>query len=66
MAENQDISPAVEAFKIGTKVRELREKNRYTLQDMVAKTGLSRDTLAQIEGHEVVPPVATLVKLAKD
>ena len=65
MAENQDISPAVEAFKIGTKVRELREKNRYTLQDMVAKTGLSREALARIEGHEVVPPVATLVKLAK-
>ena len=65
MSEHQDVSPAVEAFKIGTKVKELREKNRYTLQDMVAKTGLSRELLSQIESHEIVPPVATLVKLAK-
>jgi DNA-binding XRE family transcriptional regulator len=60
MAENQDVSMAVEAFKIGTKVRELREKNRFTLQDMAAKTGLSKEFLSQVESHEVVPPFATL------
>lgn len=64
MTEDRDDRVAVEAFKIGTKVSELREKNRYTLHDLAAKTGLARETLARIESHEVVPPIATLVKLA--
>jgi len=49
---------------IGAQVRELREKNRYTLQDLAAKTGLDREMLARIESHEFIPPIATLVKLA--
>ena len=65
MAEIQDVGMPVEAFKIGTKVRELREKNRFTLHDMAAKTGLSKEFLSQVESHEVVPPVAALVTLAK-
>ena len=40
MQGNQDEISAVAAFMIGTQVRELREKNRYTLQDLAAKTGL--------------------------
>jgi transcriptional regulator with XRE-family HTH domain len=64
MTESRNEDFAVQAFRIGDKVKELREKQRYTLQDMAAKTGLPRDLLSQIEGHEFVPPVATLVKLA--
>jgi len=54
----------VESLKIGKKVKELREKNRYTLQDMSAKTGLTAELLSEIETDQVVPPVATLLKLA--
>lgn len=64
MQGNQDEISAVAAFMIGTQVRELREKNRYTLQDLAAKTGLDREMLERIEGHEFIPPIATLVKLA--
>lgn len=60
-----DISLAVKAFKIGNKVRDLRQKNRYTLQDLAVKTGLSKPFLSQIENDHVVPPVATLLKLAR-
>jgi transcriptional regulator with XRE-family HTH domain len=60
-----DISLEVKALKIGSKVRELRQKKHYTLQDVAAKTGLSKPFLSQIENHHVVPPVATLLKLAK-
>ena len=60
-----DISLEVKALKIGSKVRELRQKKRYTLQDVAAKTGLSKPFLSQIENHHVVPPVATLLKLAR-
>jgi transcriptional regulator with XRE-family HTH domain len=64
MQGNQDEISAVAAFMIGTQVRELREKNRYTLQDLAAKTGLDREMLSRIESHEFIPPIATLVKLA--
>ena len=60
-----DISLEVKALKIGSKVRELRQKKHYTLQDVAAKTGLSKPFLSQIENHHVVPPVATLLKLAR-
>ena len=60
-----DISLDVKALKLGHKVRELRQKKRYTLQDVAAKTGLSKPFLSQIENDHVVPPVATLLKLAR-
>ena len=60
-----DISLEVKALKIGSKVRELRQKKHYTLQDVAGKTGLSKPFLSQIENHHVVPPVATLLKLAR-
>jgi len=63
--KDKDISLAVKAFKIGNKVRELRQKNRNTLQDLAIKTGLSKPFLSQIENDHVVPPVATLLKLAR-
>lgn len=60
-----DITLDVKALNLGSKVRELRQKNQYTLQDVAAKTGLSKPFLSQIENDHVVPPVATLLKLAK-
>ena len=64
MAGNQDESIATESLKIGNKVKELREKKRYTLHDMTAKTGLPKDLLSQIESGEFTPPIATLMKVA--
>lgn len=62
---NTDIGLAVKALKIGKKVRELRQKNRYTLQDLATRTGLSKPFLSQIENDHVIPPIATLLKLAR-
>lgn len=64
MQENQEQLNSVAAFKIGTQVRELREKNHYTLQDLAAKTGVEKEILSRIESHEFIPPIATLLKLA--
>ncbi len=55
----------LEGLKIGVKVRELREKRRYTLQDLATKAGLDRSVLEEIENGAVIPPVATLIKLAQ-
>ncbi len=64
MATQQQNGQALEALKIGDKLKKLREKGRFTLKDLTAKTGLTKDLLSQIENDEVVPPVATLLKLA--
>jgi len=65
MEGNQhDDHVVMEAQRIGNKVRELREKRRYTLHDMAGKTGFAKDLLSQIEHGEFIPPIATLMKLA--
>ncbi len=64
MTERKMEGLAVKAFKIGDKIKELRQKHRYTIQDMTAKTGLPQNILTQIENNEIVPPVATLLTLA--
>ena len=65
MRSQEDIHLDVKALKLGSKIRELRLKKNYTLQDVAAKTGLSKPFLSQIENDHVVPPVATLLKLAR-
>ena len=66
MTQNEGIGKAAaEELKIGSKVRELRQKKNYTLQDLVTKTGLSKSVLTEIESGKVIPPVATLIKLTK-
>lgn len=62
---NNSATTDAKALKIGSKVRELRQKHQYTLQDVAAKTGLSKPFLSQIENDHVVPPVATLLRLAR-
>ena len=60
----QDDIVVMETLKIGNRVKELREKRRFTLNDMGAKTGFSKDLLSQIEKGEFIPPISTLLKLA--
>lgn len=60
----EDISLGIKAFNLGGKIRELRQRKRYTLQDVAARTGLSKPFLSQIENNRVIPPVATLLRLA--
>ena len=63
MARKQD--RAQEGLKIGQRVKDLRQKQNFTLQDIAAKTGLAKSLLSEVESGEVVPHVSTLIKLAK-
>lgn len=63
MAKKED--RAQEGLKIGQRVKDLRQKQNYTLQDIAAKTGLAKSLLSEVENGEVVPHVSTLLKLAK-
>ena len=65
MTGNQEINSEVDALSIGDKIRELREKRRYSLDDLVAVTCLEKEFLSQVEENTIVPPVAILLNLAK-
>ena len=52
-------------LNIGQKVRKLRQEQRYTLQGLSELSGLSKPLLSQIENNQVIPPIATLLKIAK-
>jgi transcriptional regulator with XRE-family HTH domain len=65
MMQDQDAQSAAVELGIGRKLQKLREKNRLTLDDLAARTGLARDLLNDIEKGDFVPPVATLLNLAR-
>lgn len=65
MPQGNQLPAAAEEFKIGGKIKDLREKNLYTLQDLAAKTGIPKSLLADVESDEIMPPVALLLKLAR-
>jgi len=59
------IREEVKELQIGFKVRRMRQERRMTLQDLAAATGLSKPLLSQIENEQVIPPLATLLRIAK-
>lgn len=57
-------SESNEGIGIGAALKALRAKNHLTVNDLAAKTGLSKNLITEIEEGETIPPVATLLKLA--
>ncbi len=55
----------VRELQIGPKIRQLRQEKRLTLQDLSETTELSKPLLSQIENEQVIPPLATLLRIAK-
>jgi transcriptional regulator with XRE-family HTH domain len=54
-----------EDLRIGEKIRELREKKGFSLQDMAGRTGYTSALLSQVENHFISPPLGALIKIAK-
>jgi two-component system OmpR family response regulator len=50
-------------IKIGTKLREIRGKNRLTLKELAERTGLSVSLISQIERAESAASISTLNKI---
>ena len=55
----------VRELQIGFKIRRIRQERRMTLQNLADVTGLSKPLLSQIENEQVIPPLATLLRIAK-
>lgn len=61
----ENIREEVKELQIGFKIRKIRQERRMTLQDLADATGLSKPLLSQIENEQVIPPLATLLRIAK-
>jgi transcriptional regulator with XRE-family HTH domain len=55
----------VKELNIGLKIKNLREKKRFSIQNIAEKTGVSALLLSQIENEVVTPPIATLLKISR-
>ncbi len=62
---DRKISEDIKALNLGSQIKELRLKRGLTLQNMADLTGLSKPLLSQIENDVTLPPIATLLKIAK-
>lgn len=60
-----DIKAQIKQFRIGEKIRGQRQQRRLTLQELSELTSLSKPLLSQIENEQVVPPLATLLKISR-
>lgn len=60
-----DYRAEVKELEIGPKIRNLRQRQRLTLQDLSEATELSKPLLSQVENDQVIPPLATLLRIAR-
>ena len=52
------------ALEIGSRIRKLRLQQRRTQQEIATACGFTKSLISKIESNKVMPPVATLVKIA--
>ena len=57
--------PTMNAVKIGSRLKELRERNLLTQAELGTAAGVSRDQVSRIERDEVDPRFSTIRKLAR-
>jgi transcriptional regulator with XRE-family HTH domain len=62
---DKEIKREVDALCLGAKIRKLRQRRSLTLQDVSVLSGLSKSLLSQIENEASIPPIPTLVRIAK-
>jgi transcriptional regulator with XRE-family HTH domain len=62
---SDDIKHEVKKLHIGKKIRELRKKAGFILQDLSNRTGLSKALLSQVEKEVVSPPISTLLRISR-
>jgi transcriptional regulator with XRE-family HTH domain len=60
----ENIREQVKDLRLGFKIRRLRQERRMTLQNLAEQTGLSKPLLSQVENEQVIPPLATLLRIA--
>ena len=52
-------------YRLGERIKELREKRGMSQEDLAKKTALSQSTVSQVEREEKDPSLSTLQKIAE-
>lgn len=58
-------APEQELLEVGSRMRQLRERQGLTIQELSRLSGIEADTLSRIESGEMQPQLGTVLKLAK-
>lgn len=58
-------NPDVKELGLGTKIRTIREAKKLSLREVAGRASLTDILLSQVESGAVIPPVATLLKIAR-
>jgi transcriptional regulator with XRE-family HTH domain len=59
----QTEGPRVEPLRLGERIRSIRRRNQWTLEQVSRKTGLARSTLSKIENGQMSPTFDAVQKL---
>ncbi|MFP4629459.1 MAG: helix-turn-helix domain-containing protein [Desulfohalobiaceae bacterium] len=54
----------IQDLALGDRIRQMREHQGLSLQELSERTGLAKGLLSQIEKEQVSPPISTLLKIA--
>lgn len=54
-----------EAIRVGEKIKEIREEQGVSLEELSRITGMSTSVLSQIENHMLSPSLGAIVKISK-
>jgi transcriptional regulator with XRE-family HTH domain len=52
-------------LKLGRKIRQIRNQNKLTLEEVAHRTGFTKSYLSMVESGKKSPPIATLSKIAQ-
>jgi len=54
----------MDEIKIAQKIRQIRNQNKLTLEEVARRTGFTKSYLSMLESGKKFPPIATLSKIA--
>lgn len=55
----------MEDLKIARKIRQIRNQNKLTLEEVARRTGFTKSYLSMLESGKKFPPIATLSKISQ-
>lgn len=65
LSRHLDEASPVSVKSVGERIRSIRKSRGISAEALAAEVGIGMDTLVQIEGNRISPPLGTLMKLAR-
>ncbi len=50
---------------VGTRIKAQRKKKKYSKEQLAHEIGQEKDYIKEVEGSEIIPPIGTLLQIAK-